>query len=38
LIVLLTPEILDDTDQSTFGYSYTPSEEVREILERSQQR
>lgn len=38
LIVLLTPEILNDTDQSVFGYSYTPSEEVQEIIERSQQR
>ncbi len=38
LIVLLTPEILDDTDQSVFGYSYTPSEEVQEIIERSRQR
>ena len=35
LIVLLTPEILDDSDTSAFGYSYTPSEEVRELLERS---
>ena len=33
LIVLLTPQILDDSDQSVFGYSYTPSEEVQEILE-----
>ena len=33
LIVLLTPEILDDSDQSVFGYSYTPSEEVRELLD-----
>jgi type IV pilus assembly protein PilQ len=38
LIVLLTPEILDDTDQSAYGYSYTPSEEVQELLERSNQR
>jgi type IV pilus assembly protein PilQ len=38
LIVLLTPEILDDTDQSAFGYSYTPSNEVQELLERSQRR
>ena len=38
LIVLLTPEILDDTDQSVFGYSYTPSEEVQELIERSRQR
>ncbi|PZU92477.1 MAG: type II secretory pathway, component HofQ [Leptolyngbya sp.] len=33
LIVLLTPQILDDSDQSTFGYQYTPSESVQEILE-----
>ncbi|MEA5450422.1 AMIN domain-containing protein [Leptolyngbya sp. CCNP1308] len=33
LIVLLTPQILDDSDQSTFGYQYTPSEAVQEILE-----
>jgi type IV pilus assembly protein PilQ len=33
LIVLLTPQILDDSDQSTFGYRYTPSEEVQQILE-----
>jgi len=32
LIVLLTPQILDDSDQSAFGYSYTPSEEIQEIL------
>lgn len=33
LIVLLTPQILDDSDQSTFGYQYTPSEAVQEVLE-----
>ncbi len=33
LIVLLTPQILDDSDQSAFGYRYTPSEEVQEILQ-----
>ncbi len=38
LIVLLTPQILDDTDQSVWGYSYTPSAEVQELLERSRQR
>lgn len=38
LIVLLTPEILDDSDQSAFGYSYTPSEEVQEVLRRTQER
>ncbi len=34
VIVLLTPQILDDSDRSTFGYNYTPSPEVRQILER----
>ena len=34
MIVLLTPQILDDSDRSTFGYNYTPSPEVRQILER----
>lgn len=33
LIVMLTPQILDDSDTSAFGYSYTPSEEVQELLE-----
>jgi type IV pilus assembly protein PilQ len=33
LIILLTPQILDDSDQSVFGYQYTPSEQVQEILE-----
>nr|WP_228038232.1 type IV pilus secretin family protein [Nodosilinea sp. LEGE 06152] len=33
LIVLLTPQILDDSDESTFGYQYAPSEQVQEILE-----
>ncbi|MFH7242606.1 MAG: secretin N-terminal domain-containing protein [Spirulina sp.] len=33
LIVLLTPQILDDSDQSVWGYRYTPSEQVQEILE-----
>jgi type IV pilus assembly protein PilQ len=32
VIVMLTPQILDDTDESTWGYSYTPSEEVDQIL------
>jgi type IV pilus assembly protein PilQ len=36
LIVLLTPQILDDSDQSVWGYRYTPSEEVQEILENQQ--
>ncbi|MEP0871199.1 AMIN domain-containing protein [Trichocoleus desertorum AS-A10] len=34
VIVLLTPQILDDSDRSTVGYNYTPSPDVRQILER----
>ncbi|TVP70355.1 MAG: AMIN domain-containing protein [Leptolyngbya sp. LCM1.Bin17] len=36
LVVLLTPQILDDSDQSVWGYSYTPSEEVQNLLENRQ--
>jgi len=34
VIVLLTPQIMDDTENSSYGYNYTPSPEVRQILER----
>jgi len=37
VIVMLTPQIIDDSDQSAWGYSYTPSEEVQEILNRNQE-
>ncbi|NEP19143.1 MAG: AMIN domain-containing protein [Leptolyngbya sp. SIO4C1] len=33
VIVLLTPQILDDSDESVYGYSYTPGEDVQELLE-----
>jgi len=33
LIVLLTPEIIDDSDASVYGYSYTPGEDVQQLLE-----
>ena len=33
LIVLLTPEILDDSDDAVFGYGYTPGEDVQQLLE-----
>jgi type IV pilus assembly protein PilQ len=38
VIVMLTPRILDDTDRSAFGYSYSPGSEVRKILENTQPR
>lgn len=34
VIVLLTPQILDDSENSSYGYNYKPSPEVRQILER----
>jgi type IV pilus assembly protein PilQ len=34
VIVLLTPQIMDDTENSAYGYNYTPSPQVRQILER----
>ncbi|QUY41314.1 AMIN domain-containing protein [Acaryochloris marina] len=32
LVVLVRPEIVDDSDQSTFGYDYKPGEESRKLL------
>ncbi|MBP5972648.1 AMIN domain-containing protein [Brasilonema sp. CT11] len=34
VIVLLTPQIIDDSERSSFGYNYNPSPEVRQMLER----
>jgi type IV pilus assembly protein PilQ len=34
VIVLLTPQIVDDSERSSFGYNYNPSPEVRQMLER----
>jgi type IV pilus assembly protein PilQ len=34
VIVLLTPQIIDDSAGSSFGYSYTPGRETRQILQR----
>ena len=37
VIVLLTPQILDDSERSSsMGYNYTPSPDVRQLLERNQ--
>ncbi len=33
VIVIVTPNILDDSDYNTFGYGYTPSREARDVLE-----
>jgi type IV pilus assembly protein PilQ len=34
VIVLLTPQIMDDSERSSYGYNYTPSPQVRQVLER----
>jgi type IV pilus assembly protein PilQ len=34
VIVLLTPQIIDDSAASSFGYNYTPGRESRQILQR----
>jgi type IV pilus assembly protein PilQ len=34
VIVLVTPQIMDDSDRSAYGYNYNPSPQVRQILER----
>jgi type IV pilus assembly protein PilQ len=34
VIVVLTPQILDDSDNSSFGYRYTPSSEAQQLLQR----
>ncbi|MEM8604884.1 MAG: AMIN domain-containing protein [Cyanobacteria bacterium P01_H01_bin.121] len=34
VIVLVTPQIIDDADSSIYGYSYFPSDQAREVLER----
>jgi type IV pilus assembly protein PilQ len=34
VIVLLTPQVMDDSERSSYGYNYNPSPQVREILER----
>ncbi|NEO99811.1 MAG: AMIN domain-containing protein [Symploca sp. SIO2E9] len=34
VIVLLTPQIIDDSERSGFGYNYTPSPDARQLLDR----
>ncbi|MEA5583668.1 AMIN domain-containing protein [Nodularia harveyana UHCC-0300] len=34
VIVLLTPQVMDDSENSAYGYNYTPSPDVRQMLER----
>jgi type IV pilus assembly protein PilQ len=34
VVALVTPNILDDSDFSNFGYRYAPSREAQEILQK----
>lgn len=34
LIVIVTPQILDDSDQSVFGYRYAPGREAQDLIDR----
>ncbi|HBS70620.1 MAG TPA: general secretion pathway protein GspD [Cyanobacteria bacterium UBA11153] len=34
VIVLLTPQVLDDSERASFGYNYTPGRETQDFLER----
>ncbi|MGF1490064.1 MAG: secretin N-terminal domain-containing protein [Prochloraceae cyanobacterium] len=34
VVVLVTPQILDDSDRSNFGYQYTPGRDVRRMLQK----
>ncbi|NEO29111.1 MAG: AMIN domain-containing protein [Symploca sp. SIO3C6] len=34
VIVLLTPQIIDDSERAGFGYNYTPSRDARQLLDR----
>ncbi|WP_052128383.1 type II secretion system protein GspD [Neosynechococcus sphagnicola] len=34
VIVLLTPQVVDDSDRATFGYGYTPSPNANRIIQR----
>lgn len=38
VIVMLTPQIIDDSDQSNFGYGYVPGREVRQFLQQQENR
>ena len=38
LVVLVTPQLIDDSNASTVGYSYTPSRDAQEFIRRSVER
>lgn len=34
IVVLVTPQVLDDSDRSPYGFNYTPGSEVQKLLQR----
>ena len=38
LVVLVTPQLIDDSNASTVGYTYTPSRDAQEFIRRSTER
>ncbi|MBF2025406.1 MAG: AMIN domain-containing protein [Oscillatoriales cyanobacterium C42_A2020_001] len=38
VVVLVTPRVLDDSDRSAFGYSYTPGVETQKVLQQQNRR
>ncbi|MBD1843161.1 AMIN domain-containing protein [Cyanobacteria bacterium FACHB-63] len=38
VIVMITPQVLDDSDQSGFGYGYVPGRETRQFLQQQENR
>jgi type IV pilus assembly protein PilQ len=38
VIIMLTPRVLDDSDRSTFGYTYTPGSSVQQVIEQQNRR
>ncbi|MGG6268028.1 secretin N-terminal domain-containing protein [Leptolyngbya sp. AN03gr2] len=38
VVVMITPQIMDDSDQSNFGYGYVPGREVRQFLQQQENR
>lgn len=38
VVIMLTPQIMDDSDRSNFGYGYVPGKEVRQMLQQQENR
>jgi type IV pilus assembly protein PilQ len=38
VVVMVTPQVIDDGDQASFGYGYVPGREVRQFLQQQESR